>query len=268
MPADAERNQPPGEEVDKAPGGQNNATSDQPLNKDADTPGDTTGNGSAEEKDEAVVEPLWELHVDGSSNHMGSGAGLILTGPGDFVMDYAVRFGFKASNNEAEYEALLAGMKLAIQTQARKLKAYSDSQLVVKQIQGSYEARDDGMGKYLAQVRALADKFTSFEVMRVPRTENEKANILSKLAASEYTALGNICVEFLKKSSIESEVVEVMQIDQEPCWMDDIINYLRSGELPEEKKKARQVTQRSARFSLDGESLYKRWYTLPYLKCL
>ncbi|XP_077215737.1 uncharacterized protein LOC143850363 [Tasmannia lanceolata] len=124
------------------------------------------------------------------------------------------------------------------------------------------------MRKYLAQVRTLADKFTSFEVMRVPRTENEKADILSKLAASGYIALGNICVEFLKIFCIESEVIEAMQVDHEPCSMDDIINYLRSGELPEEKKKARQVTQRSARFSLDGENIYKRLYTHPYLKCL
>ncbi|XP_077232437.1 uncharacterized protein LOC143869766 [Tasmannia lanceolata] len=268
LPADAEINQPPSEEVDKTPGGQSDATSDQNLDKEADTLGETNGTGRVEEKDKMEEEPLWELHMDGSSNYLGSGAGLILTGPENFVMDYAVRFGFKASNNEAEYEALLAGMKLAIQTRAQRLKAYIDSQLVVKQIQGSYEARDDRMRKYLAQVRTLADKFTTFEVMRVPRMENEKADILSKLAAFWYTALGNICVEFLKKSSIESEVVEVMQVDHEPCWMDDIINYLCNGELPEEKKKARQVTQISARFSLDGENLYKRSYTLPYLKCL
>ncbi|XP_077232285.1 uncharacterized protein LOC143868277 [Tasmannia lanceolata] len=120
----------------------------------------------------------------------------------------------------------------------------------------------------MAQVSTLADKFTSFEVTHVPRTENGKADILSKLAASGYTALGNIYMEFLKKSSIESEVVEVMQVDHDPCWMDDITNYLRSSELPEEKNKVRQVIQRLAIFSLDGENLYKRLYTLPYLKCL
>ncbi|XP_077228399.1 uncharacterized protein LOC143861356 [Tasmannia lanceolata] len=57
---------------------------------------------------------IWEVHVDGSSNKSGCGAGLILTGPDDFTADYALRFGFRASNNEAKYEALLAGMSLAI----------------------------------------------------------------------------------------------------------------------------------------------------------
>ncbi|XP_077226222.1 uncharacterized protein LOC143859389 [Tasmannia lanceolata] len=75
-------------------------------------------------------------------------------------------------------------------------------------------------------------------------------------------------MEFLQKSSIENEVAEVMQVEHESCWMDEIIEYLRSGKLPETKKEARKVKQRAARFSLDGERLYKRSYTLPYLKCL
>ncbi|XP_077248002.1 uncharacterized protein LOC143887722 [Tasmannia lanceolata] len=182
---------------------------------------------------------LWELYVDGSSNKLGSGASVFLTGPGNFVLEYAVRFGFRASNNEAEYEALIPGMNLAIQTHAQRLKAYCESQLVVNQFQGT-----------------------------VPRTKNTKADVLSKLAASGYTALANICMEFLKKSSIENEIVEVMQVDNEPCWMDEIIDYLQSEKLPEGKKEARKVVQRAVRFSLDGENLYKRSYSLPYLKCL
>ncbi|XP_077248105.1 uncharacterized protein LOC143887799 [Tasmannia lanceolata] len=95
-----------------------------------------------------------------------------------------------------------------------------------------------------------------------------KSNVLSKLAASGYTALGSIRMEFLKESSIENEIVEIMQVEHEPCWIDEIINYLRDGKLPQEMKEACKVVQRAARFSLDGENLYKRSYTLPYLKCL
>ncbi|XP_077252057.1 uncharacterized protein LOC143891356 [Tasmannia lanceolata] len=170
-------------------------------------------------------EPLWEVYVDGSSNKGGSGAGLVLTGPDDFVLNYALRFGFRASNNE---------------------------------IQGVYEAREERMIKYLQRVRVLAGKFESFELIRVPRAENTKADVLSKLAASGYTALKEIRMEFLKTSSIDDRPVVVMQI----------IRYLRSGELPGEKKEAWKVVQRAARFSFDGETLYKRSYTLPYLKCL
>ncbi|XP_077230110.1 uncharacterized protein LOC143863306 [Tasmannia lanceolata] len=136
------------------------------------------------------------------------------------------------------------------------------------EIQGVYEAREERMIKYLQRVRSLASKFGSFEVIRVPRTKNTKADVLSKLATSGYTALREIRMEFLKTSSIDGQPVVVMQIDDEPCWMDEIIRYLRSRELPGEKKEARKVVQRAARFSLDGETLYKRSYTLPYLKCL
>ncbi|XP_077228280.1 uncharacterized protein LOC143861233 [Tasmannia lanceolata] len=97
------------------------------------------------------------------------------------------------------------------------------------------------MIKYLGRVRSLADKFKSFEVVRVPRTENVKADVLSKLAASGYTALREIRMEFLKRSSIDGQSAVVMQIDDEPCWMDEIIRYLRSGELPGEKKEARKA---------------------------
>ncbi|XP_077219691.1 uncharacterized protein LOC143853873 [Tasmannia lanceolata] len=124
------------------------------------------------------------------------------------------------------------------------------------------------MIKYLSKVRQLTGKFKNFEVIRIPRTETIKANVLSKLVASRYTTLGSIRMEFLEKSSIENEAVEVMQVEHEPCWMEEIIEYLRSGKLPEAKKEARKVIQRAARFFLDGESLYKRSYTLPYLKCL
>ncbi|XP_077232549.1 uncharacterized protein LOC143869875 [Tasmannia lanceolata] len=130
-----------------------------------------------EEQNPSHEQPLWELNVDGSSNKLGSGASLILTGPENFVVDYT---------------------------------------LVVNEVQGTYEARDERMIKYLAKVYQLVDKFKSIEVVRIPRTENAKADVLSKLAASGYTALKNICMEFLKKSNIECEVVEVMQVDNEP----------------------------------------------------
>ncbi|XP_077252557.1 uncharacterized protein LOC143891950 [Tasmannia lanceolata] len=215
------------------------------------------------EQDPSAAEPLWEVYVDGSSNRGGCGAGLILTGPNSFTADYALRFGFHASNNEAEYEALLT-----VQVKAQRLKAYCDSQLVTNQIQGTYEARDERMIKYLSLVQQLSTKFKSFEVVRIPRAENTKADVLSKPAASGYTTLGNICMEFLQRSSIDRRVAEIMEVEHESCWMDEIVDYLRSGKLPEAKKEARKVIQRATRFSLDGESLFKRSYTLPYLKCL
>ena len=85
--------------------------------------------------------PIWRLSVDGAANAQGSGAGLILTSPDGIDIEYALRFGFRASNNEVEYEAVIARLSLAHSMEVDQLEVCSDSQLVVKQIEDSYEAR-------------------------------------------------------------------------------------------------------------------------------
>ncbi|XP_077222112.1 uncharacterized protein LOC143855952 [Tasmannia lanceolata] len=72
----------------------------------------------------------------------------------------------------------------------------------------------------------------------------------------------------MKKAAIETETEELMQIERESCWMDEIIRYLQDGKLQEDKKEARRIIQRASRFRYDGQNLYKRSYTWPYLKCL
>ncbi|KAL0289656.1 UNVERIFIED_CONTAM: hypothetical protein Sangu_2607500 [Sesamum angustifolium] len=90
----------------------------------------------------------WLLHVDGSSTAQGSGAGIVITSPYGEVLEFAIKFGFKASSNEAEYEALVIGMRMAYELGARYLVAYSDSQLIVKQVEDTYEAKEENMIHY------------------------------------------------------------------------------------------------------------------------
>ena len=85
--------------------------------------------------------PIWTLFIDGAANAQGSGAGLILTSSDGIGVEYALRFGFQASNNEAEYEAVIAGLNLAHSMEADQLEVCSDSQFVVKQIEDFYKAR-------------------------------------------------------------------------------------------------------------------------------
>ncbi|KAL0367549.1 UNVERIFIED_CONTAM: hypothetical protein Sradi_3645000 [Sesamum radiatum] len=91
----------------------------------------------------------WLLHVDGSSTAQGSGVDIVITTPQSEDLEFAIKFGFKASNNEAEYEALVIGIRMAQETGAKHLLAYSDSQLVVKQVEGTYEAKEESMIQYL-----------------------------------------------------------------------------------------------------------------------
>ena len=104
--------------------------------------------------------PIWRLSVDGAANSQGSGVGLILTSPDGIDVEYTLRFEFQSSNNEAKYEAVIAGLNLAHSMEADQLEICSDSQLVVKQIEDSYEARGGKMILYLKKVRELLQKFT------------------------------------------------------------------------------------------------------------
>ena len=81
----------------------------------------------AEEKRATPDLPIWKLSVDGTANSQGSGAGLILTSPEGIDIEYALRFGFQASNNKAKYEAVIAGLNLAHSMEVDQLEVCSDS---------------------------------------------------------------------------------------------------------------------------------------------
>ncbi|KAL0298937.1 UNVERIFIED_CONTAM: Retrovirus-related Pol polyprotein from transposon opus [Sesamum radiatum] len=109
--------------------------------------------------DEASIStPTWSVYVDGSSTPTGSGAGVALESPQGDKFEYAIKLDFPSSNNEAEYEAFLVGCELALAAGAKRIVIYSDSQLVVNQVQGSYEARDEKMAKIFFESEKHARK--------------------------------------------------------------------------------------------------------------
>ncbi|KAK3005307.1 hypothetical protein RJ639_016917 [Escallonia herrerae] len=206
----------------------------------------------------------WNLYVDGSSALGSSGARLILISPEGFTIEYALRFGFQASNNEAEYEALVTGIRLAHALKVDSLSIHSDSQLVVNHVLGDYEARDERMAQYLSLVKTSSVKFQNFTIRQIPRDQNT----LSRLASAEETDVRRpIYLEFIKDRSISSQT-EVETIEQEPCWMDMIVTYLSIGELPGERHEARNLRVKAARYALVEGTLYKKSFSLPYLRCL
>ncbi|XP_077249395.1 uncharacterized protein LOC143888895 [Tasmannia lanceolata] len=184
------------------------------------------------------------LFVDGSANSDGNGAGLVLAGPDRFLVEYALKLDFNASNNEVEYEALLVGLSLVLELEADRLKAHSDSQIIVGHINGLYEAKDQRMLKYLEKVRGKISIFKEFKIVQISRTLNARADTLSKMVSSGTTNWGNVYAEIISRPSIEKE--EIAHIVHETSWMDSIIQYLRDGTLPEDRKEARRITAKSA----------------------
>ncbi|RVW22226.1 Retrovirus-related Pol polyprotein from transposon 17.6 [Vitis vinifera] len=99
-------------------------------------------------------------------------------------LEQAIRLGFSASNNEAEYEAILSGLDLALALSVSKLRIYSDSQLVVRHVQKEYEAKDSRMARYLAKVRSTLQQFTEWTIEKIKRADNGRADALAGIAAS------------------------------------------------------------------------------------
>ena len=213
--------------------------------------------------------PIWKLSVDGATNAQGSRAGLILTSPEGIDIEYALIFGFQASNNEAEYEAVIAGLNLAHSLEVDQLEVYSDFQLVVRQIEDTYEAKSGRMILYLKKVRDLLKKFVMVQVRHIPRAENSWADALAKLTTASQEDLGrSTFIEYLAELSIDLCDVEVAPVDSEPSWMEPIWDYIIDGHLPDEQKEAAKIRTRSARFTNHKGSLYKQGFFTPILKCI
>jgi len=122
------------------------------------------------------------LFVDGSSDKRNAGAGIVIEGQGGFTADHSLQFKFKASNNQAEYEALIVGLRLAKDLGAKKIKCNTDSRLVVGQVQGEYQVKDDLLLQYYHKVIEAMKEFEEVTIHHIPRAENARANRLSKLA--------------------------------------------------------------------------------------
>ncbi|KAL0449260.1 UNVERIFIED_CONTAM: hypothetical protein Slati_1482400 [Sesamum latifolium] len=115
-------------------------------------------------QEETSEEGPWLLHIDGSSTTQESGEGIVITSPQGEDMEFAIRFDFKALNNQGEYEALVLGIRMAPDAGTLHLIDYSDSQWIVKQVKGEYEAKEESMIQYLQQIEELKLKFKSFEL--------------------------------------------------------------------------------------------------------
>nr|POF11147.1 hypothetical protein CFP56_33227 [Quercus suber] len=126
----------------------------------------------------------WKVFVDDVSNAMGAGAGIVIITPEGIWMEHSFRLGFKASNNEAEYEVLLVGMRVVLGLGAQEVEVYSNSRLVVNKVDGSFEAKDSRMIEYLQLVKQTISPFQKVRVIQIARGQNGHVDSLATLASS------------------------------------------------------------------------------------
>jgi ribonuclease HI len=125
----------------------------------------------------------WTLYFDGSVMKTGAGAGLLFISPLEEHMRYAVRLHLPTSNNMAEYEALLCGLQIAVETGIKRLDVRGDSQLMIDQVMKNVSCHDEKIEAYCNAMRALEDKFYGIELNHVPYKYNEEADELAKIAS-------------------------------------------------------------------------------------
>ena len=183
------------------------------------------------------------------------------------MLKYGVQLKFPPTNNEAEYEGILTGLRLGKALGAKNSLIQSDSKLVIGQIRGEYKAKEERMQKYLKLTKHLTQEFNMVEFMQIPRSQNIGADEVLKLASSEEREIStDLVMEVQKHPSIEE--ITTFTIQSTGSWMTPIISYLQDGHLPQYTEEAKKIRKMAARFTILNDALYKRSFSMPYLKCV
>ena len=192
--------------------------------------------------------------MDGSSMLYAGGIGVILKSPKGDKLKYAARLQYQTTNNEAEYEALLKGLELAKSLRAETMVVQDDSQLIINQVIGMCEAKEDQMKKYLSKVKQLVKKFKESSFVQLSREENMEADALAKATSTGGAMDKDDKVQYMPSI----DLLEVQQIEGEENWMTPIVIYLKDGRLPEDKDEARKLMIKAAKYVLIDKVLYKK----------
>jgi ribonuclease HI len=212
------------------------------------------------------------MYFNGSLKLDGGGAGVLFISPRGEQLKYVLQILWEVSNNEAEYEALLHGLRLAISLGIKRLLVYGDSLLVVQQVNKEWDCNKETMDAYVQEVRKLEHKFSGLEVHHVLREHNVGTDILSKLGSTRAQVPAGIFVQELKQPSIKSSPQvttdagpqqpdrEVMLLGED--WREAYINFIRDQRLPAgmdaRSAEAAHVMHRSKGFVLVNSKLYRR----------
>nr|CAH67479.1 H0805A05.9 [Oryza sativa] len=232
----------------------------------------------------------WVIQFDGSLSLQGAGAGVTLTSLSGDVLRYLVHLDFRATNNMAEYEGLLAGLRVAAGLGIRRLLVLGDSQLVVNQVCKEYRCSDPQMDAYVRQVRRMERHFDGIELRHVPRRDNTIADELSRLASSRAQTPPGAFEERLAQPSARPDPLgETDAPDRPPrpvgvqasgpegsapsslrliAWIAEIQAYLTDKTLPEDREGSERVQRISKRYVLIEGTLYRRAANGILLKCI
>ncbi|XP_026443077.1 uncharacterized protein LOC113342923 [Papaver somniferum] len=219
----------------------------------------------------------WEIFVDEAYNSCGGGVGIIFTSPAGERIVFCFRLEYKATNNETEYEAVIQALRIAIEMELDEVRITSDSQLVVRQIEGVYNTVDPVMKKYQQLVQDFSAKIRSIIWRNINRDHNRHANALSFIASMiENPKIGHIVIQRLMQPSVsrEERELQVMTVEGEKSvmskedWRTPIYSYLMKGDFPRDRQEANKIKRKSTNYEVREGILYRRSFLGPLMRCL
>jgi ribonuclease HI len=212
----------------------------------------------------------WTMFCDGSWGTFGAGAAAVLVAPSKVKTCYAAKLDFSCTNNIAEYEALLLGLRKLRAMGIRRAILKTDSQVISGHMDKSSKARDPKLERYLDIVRRLDASFEGFSVKNIPRGKNEHADLLAKSAAQGLPLPSEVFFETIKAPSVElmeRAVLTISPVHSED-WRTEIISFLQGNCLSDDEAYNKRMEARTRPYVIIEGELYKHGVCSPLLKCL
>lgn len=218
----------------------------------------------------------WKLYFDGSHTRHSSGAGIMFVTPQGDVIPKSFHIAFNYTNNIAEYEALITGLKLAIQWNIQHLQVYGDSQLVIRQVNDDYDTKDEKLMAYKQMTDFLKDKFVTISFNQLPRIHNKQADAMATIASMidmpQNLERCEFLVEKLLLPAFELSQLKFMceLVGPNSPWYQDIYDYLHAQILPPDLSKNERwaFIRQATRYIIIGDTLYKWAFDQTLLRCL
>nr|XP_027067612.1 uncharacterized protein LOC113693248 [Coffea arabica] len=215
--------------------------------------------------------PEWRLFFDGAANSVGARIGAVLVSPEGKHYPGAAKLQFACTNNMAEYEACIFGLKMALEMEVKELIAFSDSDLFVHQTLKQWITRDSKILPYHCNLLNLARQFQSLEFRHLPRARNAFANALATLSSMiQYP--DELGIEPIR-IQLQDKPVHCWVVDKtsgKSPWYNDIKEFIKTGSYPLEATANDKgfLRKMASKFFLSGEVLYKRTSDLNLLRCI
>nr|XP_009762357.1 PREDICTED: uncharacterized protein LOC104214397 [Nicotiana sylvestris] len=221
--------------------------------------------------------PPWTMFFDGPTCRNGAGASVVLISPERQVLPFSFVLGETCSNNAAEYQALIVGLKMALEIKILQLEIYGDSKLIINKLLGSYKVKKEDLLPYHEYASGLLEKFDQVFLNHVPREENCKADALANLATT--MALGEnestkvyVCRRWVIPRLLDLQINEIhhtsVQVIEDEDWRQPLIEYLEHGKLPEDTRQRIDIKRRAPQFIFYKGTLFRRSFKGLFLRCL